>query len=116
MENVPNKHGPCLDKNCAHCCDPGRIDTRNIGQPTTDKLGNAIFTPRNEILRPLDNPEIAIKTFDCKNFDPVTKMCLDHENRPDLCRNSSCITNPEGDIERQHQEATSKRFIKIFPR
>lgn len=117
MEGAQNKHGPCEDKNCGYCCDPVRIDTRNIGQPPTDKLGRVIFTPRNEILRPRSSPETAVKTFDCKNFDPSTKKCLDHENRPDLCRNSTCITDPEGDIDEQHKKATNpKKFIKIFPR
>lgn len=86
-----------------------------MGLPPTDKLGKVIFTPRNEILRPHDNPDIAIKTFDCANFDPVNKKCLDHENRPDLCRNSSCTTDPSGNVDEQHREVTSQKFIKIIP-
>jgi Fe-S-cluster containining protein len=110
------KHAPCLDKNCGHCCDPVRVDTRNIGMPPTDKLGKKIFTPRIEILRPASNPEIAIKTFDCVNFDPITKKCLDHENRPDMCRTATCVTDPNQDIDEQHRKVTTENFIKIFPR
>lgn len=115
MERM-EKHAPCLDKNCGYCCDPVKIDTRNIGQPPTDKQGKVIFTPRKEILRPINSPEIAIKTFDCVNFDPLTKKCLDHENRPDLCRNSTCVSDPDGNVDEQYRETTSQKFIKIFPR
>jgi Fe-S-cluster containining protein len=117
MENSPNKHGPCEEKNCGYCCDPVRVDTRNLGEPPLDKLGRKIFTSRGEILRPKENPEITIKTFNCVNYDSVLKKCLDHENRPDMCRNSSCIEDQKGDIDKQHDKATSpNKFIKIFPR
>ena len=31
------KHAPCLDKNCGHCCDPVRFDIRNTGDLPKDK-------------------------------------------------------------------------------
>ncbi len=111
------RHAPCLDKNCGHCCDPVKIDTRNIGSIPKDKNGRDIFIPRNEILIPESNPEtVKIKTFDCVNFDPITKKCLDHENRPDICRSSTCISDESGNIDEQHKQVTSEKFIKIYPR
>lgn len=109
-------HAPCLDKNCGHCCDPVKVDVRNVGDLPKDRNGNDIFILRNEILAPESQVDTTrLKTFDCKNFDQITKKCLDHENRPDLCRNATCISNPEGDIDEQHEKVTRERFIKIFP-
>jgi Fe-S-cluster containining protein len=111
------RHAPCLDKNCGHCCDPVRVDIKNQGEPPTDKNGRKIFTQREEILIPETSPDaVRLKTFDCVNFDSITKKCLDHENRPDLCRNSTCISDPDGNIDDQHRKVTTEKFIKIFPR
>lgn len=111
------KHAPCLDKNCGHCCSPVKVDVRNSGEPPKDKNGKHIFIPRNEILVPETAPDtVRIKTFDCVNFDSVTKKCLDHENRPDICRNATCISDVLGDIDEQHRKVTEEKFIKIYPR
>jgi Fe-S-cluster containining protein len=111
------KHAPCLDKNCGHCCNPVKVDIRNTGEPPTDKDGKKIFILRNEVLAPETAVDsVRLKTFDCTNFDSITKRCLDHENRPDLCRNSTCIPDPLGDIDEQHRKVTTENFIKIFPR
>lgn len=111
------KHGPCVEKKCGFCCDPVRVDIKNKGEPPRDKKGNEIFISRNEILVPYSRPDTdKVKTFDCKNFDPITKKCLDYENRPDMCRTATCITDPNGNIDEQHRKVTSENFIKIFPR
>lgn len=55
-------------------------------------------------------------SINCVNFDPETKMCLDHENRPDLCRNSTCISDPSDSLDEQYKKVTTEKFIKIFPR
>jgi Fe-S-cluster containining protein len=113
MEN----HAPCLDKNCGYCCDPVKVNVKNHGEPPKDKNGNDIFIPRIEFLIPESRPDTdRIKTFDCKNFDPITKKCLDHDNRPDMCRNATCISDPNGNIDEQHNKVVSENFIKIFPR
>lgn len=111
------RHGPCLDKNCGHCCDPVKVNIKNTGEIPKDKNGKDIFILRNEILVPESRPDTdKIKTFDCINFDPLTKKCLDHENRPDMCRSATCITDLDGDIDEQHRKVTSENYIKIFPR
>lgn len=113
MEN----HAPCLDKNCGYCCEPVKVNVRNHGDLPKDKQGNDIFIPRNEILVPESRPDTdKVKTFDCKNFDSITKKCLDHENRPDICRNATCISEPNGNIDEQHKKVIFENFIKIFPR
>ena len=114
MESIPNKHGPCLDKNCGFCCDPVRVSAKAQGQPPTDKKGKVIFRDRYEVFAPLNRIDTErIKTYDCVNFDSVTKKCFDHENRPDLCRNSSCITDTSADIDEQHAKTIEETFVPI---
>lgn len=116
LEDMMERHAPCLEKNCGHCCEPVKVDVKNVGQLPRDKNGREIFIPRKEYLIPETKPDtVRIKTFDCVNFDPITKKCLDHENRPDLCRNSTCISDQNGNIDEQHKRVISEDFIKIFP-
>lgn len=111
------KHTPCLDKHCGQCCDPVKINTKSQGELPKDKNGHELFMARNEILAPESRIDTdRVKTFDCKNFDPITKRCLDHENRPEMCRSATCISNPDGDIDEQHKKVVAENFIKIFPR
>jgi Fe-S-cluster containining protein len=114
MMEKPNKHGPCEDKNCGFCCDPVKI---RVGVPVEipkDKNGNPIWKDRNEIIAPEDKIDTTrIKTYDCVNFDKSTNKCLDYENRPDICRNTSCITDKNGSIDEQHEKVTKVNFVKL---
>ncbi len=94
---IKNKNAPCLEKGCSFCCNPVAIDERqikNIGEENlpADKNGDSLFSSRKEILYSKKNPDSTkFMTFNCKNFDSNTGLCRDYENRPDLCRNTSCI-------------------------
>lgn len=114
MENVPNKHGPCLDKKCGRCCDPVRVYTKSGGNLPKDKKGKTIFVSRGEIVAPekyIDTVRLA--TYDCVNFDKEKNICLDHENRPDMCRNTSCVSNEDEDADTQHKRMVEEKFIVI---
>lgn len=112
-----NKHAPCTDKNCSFCCNPVKINKRAIInglELPKDKNGNDIWKEREEILVPEDMIEkVKIVTFDCLNYDKDTGKCLDYENRPDLCRGTTCIKDELGDIDKQHKEFTEIKFVKI---
>lgn len=45
--------------------------------------------------------------YECLLFDKITGKCKAYEERPDICRNTSCI-NPESDesIDKQHNTFT----------
>ena len=47
------------------------------------------------------------------NFDKETRLCKDYENRPNICRNTSCINNSEKSIDEQYSELVDTKFIKI---
>ncbi len=114
MEKV---HSPCLELNCSHCCDPVKIESRRSFdmELPKDKEGKDIWIKRQEVLKPENNPEVSITTYDCKNFDIVTGLCLDHENRPNICRNTTCITDETGDLVAQQKKMANEKFIKIIP-
>ena len=116
MENS-NKHAPCLEKNCSFCCDPVKINQRVIQagfKSPVDKDGIPIWKETGEILAPeekIDTDRIA--TFTCINYDKKMGTCLDYENRPQICRNTSCVVDANGDIDEQHKKVTEVTFIKL---
>ncbi len=103
------KHAPCTDKNCSFCCDPVKIDKKAIIsglELPKDKNGGDLWTPTGNILIPEDKIDTdRVVTFDCKNFDEKTGKCLDYEDRPEICKNTSCIKDEDGDIDEQHRKA-----------
>lgn len=112
MEN----HGPCLEKNCGYCCDPVKINAKANFDLPVDKEGLSLWTKREEILIPVTKIDTdRVITYDCKNFDTTTKKCLDHENRPEICRSASCISDPGGNIDEQHRKVIETKFIPIIP-
>ena len=115
MENM-NNHGPCLDKNCGYCCDPVKVNAKVKIDIPKDGHGADLWVKRDEVLIPelrVDTDRIV--TYDCKNFDPITRKCLDHEGRPDICRTASCISDPHGNIDEQHKKVIETKFIPIRP-
>lgn len=116
MKNF-NKHAPCLDKNCSFCCSPVKINQRVIRSgfnSPLDKNGNKIWKETGDILAPVENFEkVKVITFDCINYDKENGKCLDYENRPEICRNTTCIRDENGDIDEQHKQMTEVKFIKI---
>lgn len=116
MENF-NKHAPCIDKDCSFCCDPVKINQRAIisgFESPKDKNGNKIWKETGELFAPenrIDTDRVA--TFDCVNYDKINGRCLDYENRPTICRNTTCISDDSADIDEQHKKATELKFIKL---
>ncbi len=116
MENFIN-HAPCTDKNCSFCCNPVKINKKAIVnglELPKGEDGNSLWKERGEIIAPEEAIEkVKIVTFDCVNYDKDTGKCLDYENRPEICRNTTCIKDQTGDIDEQHKKATEVKFIKI---
>ena len=81
MENF-NNHGPCLDKSCSFCCNPVKINQKAINsgfEIPKDKNGENLWVATGEVLAPetkIDTDRVV--TFDCKNYDKSTGMCLDY--------------------------------------
>lgn len=119
QEKVPNKHGSCKEKSCSFCCNPVAINQRAILTLGKDKLpkdknGNPLFTRKKEFIFLKNSPDTnKLQTFECKNFDQVSGLCKDYENRPNICRNTTCIDPNQKDKseDEQHKEFKNK-FIK----
>ncbi len=48
LEHMMEKHAPCLEKNCGHCCDPVKVGIKNVGQLPKDKNeGKYLFLEKN---------------------------------------------------------------------
>lgn len=62
---------------------------------------------------PTDPDTQRIQTFDCINFDKDTGLCKDYKNRPNICRNTSCIKNSSELIDEQYKKTTEVEFLKI---
>lgn len=101
LEKVPNRHGPCKDKNCSFCCDPVAISHQtiiNLGENKLpkDKKGDPLFINLKKFIYLKNESERSkLQTFECKNFDKETGLCKDYENRPNICRNTSCVNSNE---------------------
>jgi Fe-S-cluster containining protein len=114
------KFGPCLEKGCSWCCDPVKIkyrkgyDTSTI-PPMLDKNGNEIWQPLDAVWAPeADIDTTRVKTFNCVNYDKGSGKCTDYENRPDICRNTSCVDeDSEEPIKKQHKDFIKEKFIKM---
>lgn len=124
MENqeskIFDKHGPCLDRQCSWCCNPVKISMRKGVNPSVipipkNEKGEELFKKRDEVLVPENHPDTArVHTFDCINFDSKTGLCKDYENRPDICRNTSCINEQsEKSMDEQRKDLTETKFGKI---
>lgn len=116
---MENKEGPCLDKNCSWCCNPVKIGFNQrvgcSGETPKDKNGKDVWEETGEILIPESHPEtVAIKVFKCVNYDKDAGRCKDYENRPDTCRNTSCIDlESKKSIDEQHKKMINEQFFKI---
>lgn len=114
-DNTP----PCLEGNCSWCCNPVRIPYHkqngiNLNIPKNDS-GEEIWTDRDEILAPLNGIDrIRVKTYDCKNYNHDSGLCNDYENRPDICKNTSCINSDSNeDKEEQCRKLINTEFLKL---
>ena len=119
MENF-NNNGPCINKSCSWCCDPVKVDARKVFNGMDlpkDKEGKDLWKRRAEIFISEKSPDTSkVLTYDCKNLDYKSGECLDYDNRPNICRNSSCIdTGSSSSENEQHKSVTEQKFIKIIP-
>ncbi len=116
MENF-SKHAPCLDKNCSFCCDPVKINQKAIQsgfKSPTDKDGNKIWQKTGVVIAPEERIDTdRVVTFDCINYDKESGKCLDYENRPEICKNTTCIKNDNESIDQQHKRMTEVKFVKM---
>lgn len=117
---MENKHRPCLKKNCAWCCNPVKIaySKRNgfCGNDLKKALNHRdIWKETGEIFVSENHPEtIQVKTFRCDNFDEENNKCKDYENRPDICRNTTCLKNESCESEdEQRKKFINEKFLKI---
>jgi len=113
---MPEKFGPCIEKGCCWCCQPVKVD-KILAESELPKVkeGKVIWKKRDEVLIPENDIEHGrVKTYDCKHFDETTGKCKIYEDRPDICKNTTCIDEKsEKSVDEQHRKVTEQKFIKI---
>lgn len=113
---MENKQAPCSEKKCSVCCDPVKVHRFFPEEKIPlDKNGEKIWVQRKGLLAPLSHIDTErLKTFDCKKFDKSTRQCVDYDNRPDICRNTSCIHYDSGEsVDDQHKKFIEEEFVTI---
>jgi len=110
------KFGPCDEKNCSRCCNPVKVPTSFPDEKIpVDNKGEKIWENTGKILIPKKHTDTTrLNTYECKNYDKKTGKCLDYENRPDICRNTSCVDeHSEKNIDEQYKKTMNEKFIEI---
>lgn len=119
-KHIENNYWPCKDKNCWWCCDPVKIWFRKWYDPSQipvpkDNNWNPLWISKEEIWvdeKNIDTKRIQI--YECLLYNKENNNCKDYKNRPDICRNTSCIDkNSTTTIDNQQQKAIQTIFIKI---
>ncbi|KKR07358.1 MAG: hypothetical protein UT32_C0012G0021 [Parcubacteria group bacterium GW2011_GWC2_39_14] len=103
-----------LDKKCSSCCSPVKVHRSFPDEKIpVDVNGEKIWTDRGEIMIPIKHIDtVRLRTFDCKKLDQQTGQCQDYENRPDICKNTSCFDEAHpSSIDEQHREFVDEKFI-----
>ena len=115
-ESIENNPGPCIEKKCSYCCNPVKVDRFFPEEkiPTNEK-GEKIWKQRKGLLAPESQIDrVRLKSYDCTNFDSLTGKCYDYENRPDICKHTSCIDKKsEKSVDEQHKKLTDDKLIEI---
>lgn len=80
-----------------------------------DKDGNPLRIAKDELRAPeIDIDTKRIQIYECLLYDKDKKICSDHENRPNICRNTSCVDkDSDATIDKQHERYTKINFIKM---
>lgn len=88
-------------------------DPSNIPVPK-DTMGNPLRIPKRIVANPkTDIDTRRIQIYECLLYDKDRKICKDYENRPDICRTTSCLDDDSQEtIDEQHKKKTQIDFIK----
>jgi len=114
MVNNMTEKNPCLKFGCSECCKPVKM-RKGFKQHVGDKIKDLPFDERGEIWIPENHPDtVKIETYNCRLHDEKTGKCLDYENRPEICRNTTCAafdTNDKNEQRQAIEDAKKEKFI-----
>ncbi len=105
---------PCIEKNCSWCCNPVKIIKFTLKELPKDKYGKDLRTLIEEERIPKDKPDgVRLQIYECLLLDKNTELCKDYKNRPEICKNSSCINKDSNKSkEEQHKASINSKFYK----
>ena len=107
------KKWPCIEYNCSWCCDPIKVHpwTKIPKSKTWEDLRQLL----DEIRIPKKHPDtVKLLTYKCSLYNALKKLCDDYENRPEICKNTSCINIGSNiDEEEQYKNTILEEFYKV---
>jgi len=78
-------------QNCGTCCQEHKVDAVSTDPKLIALILKLFHYPIPLAAIPKEiKVTIEIPHADCKNYDPIRKICLDYLGRPDLCRYFFC--------------------------
>jgi Fe-S-cluster containining protein len=96
----------CQKYGCSECCNPVKVK-EGFGERHKESLNGFPFRKRDEIWTPHESVDgIKLEVYDCENYDKEKGVCTDYENRPEVCRNTTC------DAHQMTDEAEQKKIIE----
>ncbi len=112
---------PCVEKNCSFCCNPVKNPVKVPFSFPDQKIplykkGDKLWEEnKNEMLAPANDPDATkLKVFSCRNFDIESVKCVDYENRPQICKETSCINlDSKESVDEQHKKIVRQEFYRI---
>lgn len=112
---MPERTGPCREKNCSDCCDPVKVSRFfPADKIPKDAEGRPLWEKREETLVPEHDQGTKLEAYDCRNLNSETGECIDYANRPEICKKSGCVDPESGEaIEEQHRRIIEQKFTKI---
>jgi len=111
---MKEKYGPCFEKKCSWCCNPVKVHRFfPESKIPTNKKGEKIWEPDGLLATECVDGE-KLEAYKCKNYNKKTGLCKEYEDRPDICRNTSCVDEKSDEsIDEQHNKMVKQKFIPI---
>jgi len=108
------KKWPCIEKGCSWCCDPVKIIKFTLKEIPKAQNGKDLRELLKEERIPKDKPDtVRLQIYKCLLLDKNTGLCKEYENRPDICKNSSCINKDSNKTkEEQYKLTIESEFYK----
>lgn len=112
-KDISGEINVCLLFGCSMCCNPVKISSKRI----ISSKDNLPFIELDGLLVLEAHPDtVRLKHYRCTKFNPVTGLCTDYQNRPNICRNTTCSVfdvKERADMQAIMNKINNERFIKI---
>ena len=98
----------CRKFGCSECCKPVKVK-RGFKRHVGEDMQKLPFVDKEELWVSEAHPDtVRLEAYDCKLYDQTSGLCLDYDNRPEICKNTKC-----GAFDLDDEKAQEKMVKKI---